>query len=351
MKALAKFIAGLAGIAIGGVIIGVFLGGESGSGEEQLTVAEGTAAPVAQSVEERTWLPRPTEQAAVFGNEEAPIYNPSYVGVDGDGNVYVLDRGGSRVKKFAPTGEFMTAFGNGSGEGPGEFSMITDMDVAQDGRVVVTDSENARLTTFGPEDRSIKMASMRRAPYRLALVGRDQAVSMPMPGSQDEFLSLIDIDGDKVDQFGTLIENQQKNALALDSRLVGTEGGVAYFAPRKVGWVGAYDRDGTLRFLRQTIDAHELPMVIRQGSVRYVDRSAPTVTYGASVSSDGFHVHTGADSSGTRISVLDTYDLQTGDYRYSTRIPPGKSRFAYMDDDRVYVVNDTSVIAWSRRMP
>lgn len=350
MSSFKKFIAGIVGIVLGGLVIGLVFGGSHGSSEAQIQLREGIEAE-AQSVSDRTWLPQPNVQAAVYGTHRNPLYNPSYVGIDGQKNVFVLDRGESRVKKFTPEGDFVTSFGNGSGQGPGEFTMITDVDVANDGRVAVTDSENSRITVFGPDRNDVEMVSLRRSPYRMGFASSSQFIAMPMPGSQDNLFTLLDTRGNSLNTFGRIIEDQQQNALALDSRVVGDETGSVFFVPRKAGLIGSFGTDGTLRFLRKTIEGHGLPTVVRKGSVRYVDRSAPTVAYSASVSSDGVHVHTGADSSGTRVSALDTYDRTTGEYLYSTRIPTGMSRFAYMDDSRLYVVNDTAVIAWERRFP
>ena len=72
---------------------------------------------------------------------------PSAIGVDLAGNVYVSDTGNDRIQKFSPTGTFITAWG-GSGTAEGQFSDPRGVDVDNIGRVYVADYGNNRIQRF-----------------------------------------------------------------------------------------------------------------------------------------------------------------------------------------------------------
>lgn len=69
---------------------------------------------------------------------------------DAEGNLYILDRQGSRVLKYGPDGRHLATFGR-NGEGPGELSQPLGLAVGRADTVWVTDFSNSRLTGF-PQD-------------------------------------------------------------------------------------------------------------------------------------------------------------------------------------------------------
>ncbi|MGQ9586395.1 MAG: PA14 domain-containing protein [Anaerolineae bacterium] len=66
------------------------------------------------------------------------LYNPRGLGVDGQGNLYVADTGGSKVLKLAPTGEVLAQVCP-PGDGAGGVRQPTDAAVAADGTIYVVD--------------------------------------------------------------------------------------------------------------------------------------------------------------------------------------------------------------------
>ena len=69
---------------------------------------------------------------------------------DGTGNLYVLDRQGKRVLKYAPDGQHLATFGR-EGEGPGELSQPISLAVGPGDTVWVSDFSNTRFTGY-PQD-------------------------------------------------------------------------------------------------------------------------------------------------------------------------------------------------------
>lgn len=68
-----------------------------------------------------------------------------------DGTLYVLDQQVPALRAYAPDGTYLRDLGRG-GEGPGELKQVdSGLAVFDDGRVLVRDPGNARITVFGPD--------------------------------------------------------------------------------------------------------------------------------------------------------------------------------------------------------
>lgn len=91
-----------------------------------------------------------TEEVRI-GSVDDPVVGFSrirVVRVSHRGDVYVLDGSAREVRVFSSDGERLRAFG-GQGEGPGEFSLPTNMGLLGD-TLWVSDLSGQRITWFGP---------------------------------------------------------------------------------------------------------------------------------------------------------------------------------------------------------
>jgi sugar lactone lactonase YvrE len=84
------------------------------------------------------------------------LNNPRGLAVDGEGNVYVGDRGNGRVVVYAPDGRELRAWGKAVGSdnpnpGPAEFVEFSDLAVGADGTVYVMDIGASKLQVFTHE--------------------------------------------------------------------------------------------------------------------------------------------------------------------------------------------------------
>jgi tripartite motif-containing protein 71 len=86
-----------------------------------------------------------------------PFKFPDGIGVDPQGNLYVMDSLNNRVQKFDSDGQFLTTWGT-SGNGAGEFQCLNYCMLAVDrqGNVYVTDIGNARVQKFDSEGKFLK---------------------------------------------------------------------------------------------------------------------------------------------------------------------------------------------------
>jgi len=87
------------------------------------------------------------------------IADRNQVAFDGDGNLYVFDRGNSRVVVFDRAGGFVRDFGT-EGEGPEEWRRPFSMTVFRDGRVLVGDLGHRVFHDYSPEGERVGSISL-----------------------------------------------------------------------------------------------------------------------------------------------------------------------------------------------
>jgi len=84
---------------------------------------------------------------ASFGEDDY-LYNPSDIEVDPSRSmIYIADSGNDRVLVFDFDGKLKKIIGR-QGQGPGEFSNPTGMDVLEDGTLAVADAQSNRIQLF-----------------------------------------------------------------------------------------------------------------------------------------------------------------------------------------------------------
>lgn len=81
------------------------------------------------------------------GREEYLIGEPQAIAVDSKGVIYLLDVHGPIIRAYGPDGVHIRNIGR-DGEGPGEYSSPDGIAVLSDGRLLVRDPPNARITVF-----------------------------------------------------------------------------------------------------------------------------------------------------------------------------------------------------------
>jgi len=81
------------------------------------------------------------------GAGNGQFYIPRGIGMDGNGFVYVMDTGNSRVQKFDSNGNFITKWGS-MGSSAGQFYMAFGIAVSPNGYVYVADTANHRIQKF-----------------------------------------------------------------------------------------------------------------------------------------------------------------------------------------------------------
>ncbi len=79
----------------------------------------------------------------------------SDIAIDDQDNIYVLDHINMRAVSYSSTGEIISRFGNGKGQGPGEFQDMHNICVDATGSVYITDSTQRTVTIFDPKGKFV----------------------------------------------------------------------------------------------------------------------------------------------------------------------------------------------------
>lgn len=81
------------------------------------------------------------------GSGDGQLKSPGDVAVDGQGNLWVVDKTNNRIQKFDSTGKFLMKFGS-LGSGDGQFNRPTAIALVANGDLLVTDAGNGRVQRF-----------------------------------------------------------------------------------------------------------------------------------------------------------------------------------------------------------
>lgn len=103
------------------------------------------------------------------GNAEGAFYFPSNITLARDGTIYVTDTGNFRIQAFSPEGEFIRAWGS-VGDSPGFFARPKGISTDSEGNVYVVDAAFQNVQVFSREGRLLMwFAEAGRAEGRLSL--------------------------------------------------------------------------------------------------------------------------------------------------------------------------------------
>lgn len=97
----------------------------------------------------RKWTrPKIKKVASLSEGENYTLFTPRPAEVSENGRIYIYDYGDYTVKTFTRRGKYVTTYGYGRGQGPGEMTMMTDVGIWRDSLVYVVDPRQSRVSFF-----------------------------------------------------------------------------------------------------------------------------------------------------------------------------------------------------------
>jgi hypothetical protein len=249
---------------------------------------------------------------------------PWRLAASGD-RVYVFDGAAARLLSFSARDGAVVWMSGRKGSGPGEFKMVRDLEVGPEGRPMLLDVGNGRITTLE------RNGAMHRQ-TRLVNVGYvDQFAPLPdgravlLTEHPDSALAVTDTSGGIVQRLGLpWKEFADLHPLVRQGNLAsGGDGRWAFGFGLGDGWFGfrGTEPDGGKR---PYIERAEFPQVVekREGGTLTTQLASYIPCSACSMTIDGtdFYVLFGGRTD-NRHAVLDRYDLRTGRYRESLVLP------------------------------
>ena len=299
---------------------------------------------IVQSLSERHWAEEALGEKLIelpAGTDQPPL-DPRSVVADVSGYFYVGDNADYRVKQFDAAGNYVKSIGAGRGEAPGESMGVHSQGVLGDSVLYQLDG-NQRVDYFHTDGSSFRSEQvlMRGSMHmqQLAISSGGRHYFMLSAGYEGGHYFETQWEGNK-EYFGRLQhESGWEQDLPLFGRLTTYQDDMIY-VPVFFPLVLRFGPDGSLRYARTTMDYGKVEnpefAVARD---RRVPPGARLTGWNPSVDGHRLYVHA------TFAQAIDVYDVTSGDYLYSVELPD--ANFAYVKNERLYLVQDTGVTVWA----
>lgn len=299
----------------------------------------------------RQWRTFSGERLVTIGTQKSDILHlAAGLNTDRHGNIFIRDDGDLTIKKFSTRGGHLQTYGKGEGQGPGEFSALTDFQIDEAGNVWTADPSNGRITVFAPDGVIKNIISSSFPPYRIPNLTESVVVVMHSPWHAKALFGLYEVEEDHLalqKNFGLILHNQDKDSIALDGWSAKISESEFAFAGTHTGLLGIFRVDGSRRLLVKTVDQVPLPPM-RSGPLgnRIVRAGLKRCALAVSASANHIYVLTAKHEGIKTLGVVDVYRVTDGSYDFSFRIPE-PARRVVVTDDHYFSLSDTSVTKWS----
>jgi DNA-binding beta-propeller fold protein YncE len=143
---------------------------------------------------------------------------PSDIAIAPNGDIYISDGyGNSRVMRFTAEGEFKQSWGT-KGDGPGRFNLVHNIAIDKKGRVYVADRENERVQIFDADGKFLDQWKHVGKPFGLYV---NDETKVYITDGRSNKVYIVDENGSVISTFGktgkALGECQMAHSVTLDS--------------------------------------------------------------------------------------------------------------------------------------
>lgn len=254
--------------------------------------------------------------------------------------LYIGDYSNMSFKRFTLDGNYVDQFGKGKGRGPGEFIVGTDFTVSDDNFFYVIDIRKKELMKF--DNSTTEYITSSTVDFDASRITSSAGNIIIQGLMQENIFKIMDEQGNLVREFGTIIDDQLINSLSLSGRIEAfNNNGEFIYVPRRASYIFFYDDNGDKLRTIHTIDriAFERSNKSKVGDRRMV--RAPQ----SKVQTEDIDIHdnkiylsqlTIQEDSSLPKSFLDVYELNTGKYLHSVKLPVVNGDVV-VSDSRLYL--------------
>jgi len=267
-----------------------------------------------------------------FEELKNPPFKPNYLHFDKYGAFYTVDFHQCLVHKFSPSPDWKhfqhIYFGEGRGQGPGEFSQILDFKIYLDNIYLVDEGKGA-IEVYSTDGAYKGMIRLNNGliPRKITFFNSKMIVEAMLPDRP--LFYAYDLDGNFLYSFGELIEKKnQENKIYHDNYLSDCfSENCFYYLPRFFGFVALY-RDSNLILVKETIDGlikgkenEAVNKVLAKGISAQTVKKKHEIVYDFSLYRNFILIR--AYDYENKNSFLDLYSSENFDYLLSIKNPPG----------------------------
>jgi len=312
-------------------------------GEGKPPSPDGKVKVIQQNAQERTFTEWSLEKISL--EKQPSIGNVEQIRIFND-KVFVYDIGYMNIKKYSTNGKLEVVYGNGIGQGPGQFQNIFSFWVTRGGNIWIVDSQNQKISKFESSGDFENRFHPGFAPMRVAKVsGKNLVVQM---FGREKLFALINRNGKVIKNFGELSGGIHTSYF--DAHMFPRPGSGFVWAPVHASYLYFYNEGGEIERGLELIDRHEFPSDELDLDPRPLSGDAEPnhQTLAVSITNDRILVNTYIRKfrkTNAPANVMDRYDRKTGKYINSVRIPP-RSHFVVHDDVMYGAPTDTTLKAF-----
>jgi hypothetical protein len=299
---------------------------------------------VENQVRKRRLFDVEAREIAQRGHVYRHILDPAVVRVFDD-ELFVLDGGDYKLKRFTLGGELLNRVVEGRGEGPGEVSTPVDFHVEGDDVWIMDPNPRALhrfkrdgsyIATVKVQEPALRLAKVGKTFFLLSLLGRDLVLQ-------------VDENGEEIRRFGGELLDGVENRLAAYGHLLPSRDGGIIYVPHYAGFLFYFDAEGGLQKSVTTIDGVPFPSSSRRlkdsrmmSGVESEIETRQAFVYGEELYlATWFRSETRAGDQ----AVLDRYDWVHGTYLGSMAMPRPTTRVA-VHDGLLYCGHDTTITVY-----
>lgn len=310
-----------------------------------------------QRVQTIGWYP----ESELKGPEDELLFRPVAMHIDDEERLmYLHDAGVSLLKTFSLIdGEHLLSFGNGTGQGPGEYSSPFDFTVMPDNSVLITDRSNARVIHF---DESGEILDHIKHEFQISgakTVDNEHYIGY-MSRTDYELFGLFDMSGNLIKKFGRLVNDLNLKPGMIGDFRADSKGNFVYTMTNSGHMLG-YNSHQELTFYRTSITQEPFPTFIKatvagtQRGAYAFDMSKNHASYRMLnlwkneffvqiIPKKGF-----PDYSDDRIAIIDAFSIEDGSYLYSVEWPIESCGMFFITDESLYTnCIDEGIVEWER---
>lgn len=262
-----------------------------------------------------------------------------------DDYIFLYDTANMVVTRHALSGGTEVVYGEGRGQGPGEFVNIYSFGPRMEKDIWIVDSMTRRVSRFDWDGTYLNSFTAEYNPARIIGVGNDRlAILMYM---QPALFALVDEAGHVEKRIAIKMgEPISLYTPVYDGQLFQAMDGGFIWAPRFASYLFFFNDSGELERRLQLIDGHDFPENAI-GSSPASEMEHPSRTMSVSIDEGNLFVSTRVRTTDSIYHVVDRYDLATGQYIDSAHMPNNGSQYQVHNGQMYAVIADTTFGAFS----